>query len=95
MDTFEFKVNNDDDSSELTMKFSEWSASLPQILDKFAQFLKGAGFIVEGELQFVVDVDEDGFFTGAVLDEDDSQDDSEDAEDDDFWHKLDSDVNKT
>jgi hypothetical protein len=97
MDTFEFKTFSEDDGTELTLKTSSWHFTLDEILEKFANFLKGAGFQVEGELQFVTDeeVDEDGFFTGIVFEDDDTEDEDDDTdgeEDEDadsLWSKLD------
>ena len=97
MDTFEFKTFSEDDGTELTLKTSSWHFTLDEILEKFANFLKGAGFQVEGELQFVTDeeTDEDGFFTGIMIEDDDTEDDDDDTdgeEDEDadsLWSKLD------
>jgi len=96
MDTFEFKMVSDDDTTELALKTSSWNFTLDEILEKFTHFLKGAGFQIEGELQFVTDdeVDEDGFFKGIVFedgeeDEDDDMYAEEDQDADSLWSKLD------
>jgi hypothetical protein len=97
MDTFEFKMVSDDNTTELALKTSSWNFTLDEILEKFTHFLKGAGFQVEGELQFVTDeeVDEDGFFKGIVFEDDDTEDEDddtdgeEDQDADSLWSKLD------
>jgi hypothetical protein len=95
MDTFEFKTFSEDNDTELTLKTSSWHFTLDEVLEKFTNFLKGAGFQVEGELQFVTDeeTDEDGFFKGTIFeDDDDDEDDSDGEEDEDadsLWSKLD------
>ena len=84
MNDFEFKFTDSDDDTEITLKFSGWG--LNTVLEKFEQFLRGAGYSFEGNLEFVSDEYED-----ADENEDDESDSIFNTEDDDFDNQDDDD----